>query len=103
MTQNRELWKTCRILANKTRLSLLRHLMKGGERCVSDLAIQGSLSEVVASQHLRMLHEHGFLQLTRESKWVFYRAEVNPAQPFAKELFSPLKKQLVYRNSQKKN
>lgn len=68
MSNSDILWKTCRVLANETRLGILRRLMRDAELCVSDVATLENLSEVVASQHLRMLHEYGFLQLRRDGK-----------------------------------
>jgi DNA-binding transcriptional ArsR family regulator len=92
------LWKLCRVLANETRLAILRRLMSISELCVSDIAVLETLSEVVASQHLRMLHEYGFLQLKRNGKWVFYRATANPSLPLAAGLFPLLKNELVSGN-----
>ena len=100
MNSKNLLWKTCRVLANETRLRILQRLMRGAELCVSDVADAEKLSAVVASQHLRLLHDSGFLHLTRKSKWVFYRAEVNPAVPYAKIIYSPLKTALVFENTQ---
>jgi len=88
------IWKTCRILANETRLKVLCRLLHGAELCVSDIAATGKISRVVASQNLRLLHETGFLQPKRKSKWVFYRAEVPDTGTLAEKLYFPLKKEL---------
>jgi len=93
------LWKTCRVLANETRLNILRNLMHGTERCVLDIARSENLTEVVASQHLRRLHEHGFLQLKRKSKWAFYQAESPLKGSYAEYIFTPLKKKLIHGNN----
>ena len=87
------LWKTCRVLANRTRLHILRRLIRNTELCVRDIAQAEQLSEVVASQHLRLLHEHGFLEQKRKSKWVYYKMAVS-AGSHAKHLITPLKSKL---------
>lgn len=95
MSNSDILWKTCRVLANETRLGILRRLMRGSELCVSDVAALETLSEVVASQHLRMLHEYGFLQLRRDGKWAFYKAVPDPAIPLAASLHPQLQRKLM--------
>lgn len=89
------LWKTCRVLANETRLKILRCLFKNQERCVQNIAEQFHLSEVVASQHLKLLNEHGFLNQKRESKWVFYQPTVPKNETPAKYLTSSLESKLT--------
>ena len=88
------LWKTCRVLANETRLRILRRLFRGAQLCVQDVAHAENLTEVVASQHLRQLHEHRFLQLERKSKWVFYSAPLADQNCATPHLVNVLKKQL---------
>ncbi len=95
MSYSDTIWKTCRVLANETRLGILRRLMRGSELCVSDVAALENLSEVVASQHLRMLHEYGFLQLRRDGKWAFYKAAPDPAIPLAASLHPQLQSKLM--------
>jgi len=101
MNNNAALWKTCRVLANKTRLDILQNLMCNAERCVLHVARANNLTEVVASQHLRLLHEHGFLQVERKSKWTFYRAGAPLKGSYAEHIFEPLKKRLMSKNSSK--
>jgi DNA-binding transcriptional ArsR family regulator len=103
MINNDTLWKTCRVLANKTRLNILRDLMCGAELCVLDIARVENLTEVVASQHLRLLHEHGFLQLKRKSKWVFYRSEEPMEGSYAEHFFKPLRTRLLFGSNQTKD
>ena len=100
MNRNVVLWKTCRVLANKTRLRILRRLMRGAELCVLDVAKAETLSEVVASQHLRLLYEHGFLQLERKSKWVFYRSEAPMEDSYAEYFFKIIRKKLLFGKDQ---
>jgi DNA-binding transcriptional ArsR family regulator len=94
------IWKTCRVLANESRLRILRRLMRGAELCVTDLAEIEDLSLVVASEHLRRLHEVGFLKQKRKSKWIFYSAVESSASLVAQTIYKPLKKQLVMMDNQ---
>lgn len=89
------IWKTCRVLANDSRLKILKRLTRGAELCVTDIAEIEHLSLVAASQHLRLLHEHGFLKQTRKSKWMFYSSIDEPEQPVAQAVISSLRKQLT--------
>lgn len=98
MIANVLIWKTCRVLANEDRLRIFKRLMCGGELCVSDIADAEGISSVVASQHLRLLHENGFLNQIRESKWTFYTAVSIPEIPLTRKIYEPLKKQLRKRN-----
>lgn len=100
MISNVTIWKTCRVLANETRLRILRRLMRGAEMCVIDLAETEGLSPVVTSQHLRLLHESGFLKQTRKSKWTFYSTVSDPEPPMTKKIHISLKKQLVINEKQ---
>lgn len=70
---NNTLWKTCRVLANQTRLNIIHRLYQGSKLCVQELALVEKITEPSASQHLKLLHEYGFLQQERKSKWVYYK------------------------------
>ena len=89
------LWRICRILANQTRLNILRCLFRTRGFCVRDIADKFALSEVVASQHLKHLSETGFLKQKRESKWVFYEPIISSEKTHASELIHPLKHKLL--------
>lgn len=90
-----ELWKTCRILANESRLRILHQLAGCEEMCVKDIALAEQIEEVVAGKHLKQLHEHGFIQLQRKSKWAFYRFEEPISDTFAVYLATPLKRHIL--------
>jgi len=49
---------------------------------------------VVSSQHLKLLHEHGFLEQTQKSKWVYYKTATHIENSHAKNLAPPLKEKL---------
>jgi DNA-binding transcriptional ArsR family regulator len=100
MITNVLIWKTCRVLANEARLRILYRLMCGVELCVTDIAAAEGMTSVVASQHLRLLHETGFLKQTRESKWTFYAAASDPELLLARKIYKPLKMQLTRNKNQ---
>ncbi len=91
---NQPLWKTCRALANRTRLRILRRLIEKPVLCVSDIAKIESLSETVASQNLKLLHEHDFINPNPVSKWVYYHISNFKESSYASILFKPLKKRI---------
>lgn len=84
-------WKTCRILANETRLQLLWTLFTHGELCVNQLMELTGISRTNASNQLRLLSEHGLVVSRRENMNVIYRAEANTAMRFAPPLLTALK------------
>jgi len=64
-------------LSDVTRLRVV-DLLRGGERCVSDLAEALGASQSRLSFHLRILKEAGVVLDRREGRWVYYR--LNPEQ-----------------------
>jgi DNA-binding transcriptional ArsR family regulator len=80
-------WRTCRVLANRPRLRLLKLLFHRPDQSVSELARQSGLQVAAASQYLRALNARGLLQVTRTSRWVRYRIAADDApEPIAKLL-----------------
>jgi len=67
------LWRTCRVLANDTRLRLFAELVRKQPQSVSELAAQCSLALPVASQSLRALEARGLLRVNRIRRRVEYR------------------------------
>lgn len=67
------LWRTCRILAGKTRLALFRSVVSTPDQTVSGLASQLNLSLPRASQELRRLQSRGLIQAERTGMNVLYR------------------------------
>ena len=67
------LWRTCRVLANRTRLKMLDLLIREQPLSVSALASQLNIALPVASQSLRALEARGFLISRRVSRRVDYR------------------------------
>jgi len=67
------LWRTCRVLANETRLRLLAQLARKQPLGVSQLADLLTLSVPAASQSLRALESRGLLKVKRIRRRVEYR------------------------------
>lgn len=66
------LWRTCRVLANTTRLRLLAQLVRQQPQTVSQLAENVALPLPVASQSLRALESRGLLKVKRIRRHVEY-------------------------------
>ena len=67
------LWRTCRVLANDTRLRIFARLVRNQPQSVSQLAGAGALTLPVASQSLRALESRGLLLVRRVRRRVEYR------------------------------
>lgn len=100
MIDNVMIWRTCRVLANESRLKILKRLMRGAELCVTDISEVEGVSLVTASEHLRLLHQSGFLMQERKSKWIFYTASLSAGFSLAEEIYKPLRKRLIMSKSQ---
>lgn len=75
------LWRTCRVLANTTRLRMLRHLISHPGKAVTEMARALKVPKAVASQYLRALNARGLLNARREGKWVYYSATGDKSVP----------------------
>ncbi|MEI7947849.1 MAG: winged helix-turn-helix transcriptional regulator [bacterium] len=80
------LWRSCRALANRTRLSLLKAMIDEPPLCVQTLAERCKLKKSVCSQYLRILNARGFLQASRRGRWVDYSLGANPSVKHADDL-----------------
>lgn len=67
------LWRTCRVIANSTRLGIFAFLVKNPNQAVTSVAEQFKISVPSASEHLRLLESRGLLVVRRTRKWVRYR------------------------------
>lgn len=85
------LWRTCRVLANRTRLRLLDLLLKEPGLTVSAAAQRLDLTLPVASQSLRALEARGLLMARRSGRWVRYQPPVEDAAGPAALLMSALR------------
>lgn len=89
------IWKVCRVLANETRLQILKRLFEGESLCVTGIAEFEGITTVVASRHLRLLHESSLLSQKTEGKWTFYKVKSDPEFTITQKMYSPLRNQLA--------
>ena len=90
MTLAPSLWRTCRVLANRTRLDLLSHVLRNPWSTVSTVAAAMRLPECVASSYLRALNARGLLRVARRGRFVRYKAAADPLIPEAAGLLKAL-------------
>jgi DNA-binding transcriptional ArsR family regulator len=94
-------WKLCRVLANQTRLDILRHLLNGMELCVCDIALEHDLTRPSASKHIRLLAEYGFLETKPSGKWLLCRTCRPTKEDPLYDLWKALSKKLRADESQR--
>lgn len=87
---NPTLWRTCRVLAGRTRLKLLRQLHDTPGQGVSDLARAVGIGVSDASQELRRIQSRGLLQTARKGSWLIYRLGADPQVASAAPLLKAL-------------
>jgi DNA-binding transcriptional ArsR family regulator len=85
------LWRTCRVLANRTRLQMLGLLLRRPNQTVSAVALQLKVSLPVASQYLRALEARGLLTVGRVGRRVKYRISAAPSGEAPQELIETLR------------
>ena len=95
---NPTLWRTCRVLANKTRIQILRDLIKTPPQSVSTIAETFGLSRPVASQRLRSLNARGLLESRRSRPSVTYSPIPDKSIEETTPLLNALKHPLVNEN-----
>ncbi len=64
------LWRTCRVIANRSRLRIFALLMRQPGQTVSAIANRSNLPIPVASQYLRALEARGLLEVRRVGRRV---------------------------------
>ena len=85
------LWRTCRVLANRSRLRILQDLMGSEPRTVNDMAARMRMAEPLASQYLRLLQSRGLLRSHRDGRRVWYSVQADPSVTGAAELIAALR------------
>ena len=80
------LWRTCRVLANRTRLKMLDLMIRKQPLTVSAVAEELDLPVPVASQYLRALEARGFLASRRVGRRVDYRPNPDATAPLVASL-----------------
>lgn len=90
------LWRTCRVLANSTRLRLFAQLMRQQPQTVLQLGESLALTPPVASQSLRALEARGLLKVRRVQRRVEYRIPGGNEAGVSVELVSALRGTLLH-------
>jgi DNA-binding transcriptional ArsR family regulator len=85
------LWRTCRALANPSRLRLFAALVRKQPQTVSGLAEQVGLSLPLASMFLRTMESRGLLSVRRLRRNVEYQISAAGDEPALAELIKALK------------
>lgn len=85
------LWRTCRVLANRTRLQMFHLLSRRSSQTVSAVAERMKLALPVASQYLRALEARGLLVTRRVGRRVEYRPSTASAGTTVPTLVAALK------------
>lgn len=75
------IWRRLRVLANPLRLEMLSLLNSRPDQYVQVIGVQVGCSEDIASKHLQMLGDRGFLIAKRKGRYLFYA--VNRDDPLA--------------------
>ena len=69
----------CKALGDETRQRILQILQNDGEKCVSDLVEEFSVSQPTISHHLHFLKQANLVTSRREGKQIYYRLGKNDA------------------------
>lgn len=91
------LWRTCRVLANRTRLRMFRFLVQNPDQNVETVAKRLKVRPPLASEYLRGLEARGFLTARRAASRVYYRVNPETAVQGVRPLVQAL--QLAFRQS----
>lgn len=83
-------WRTCRVLANRTRLALLREVIKRPGHSVAAAAEVVNIRPELASKYLRDLNARGLLKVQRIASRVLYSAEADRSVPQAHALLKEI-------------
>ena len=85
------LWRTCRVIANTTRLRLLWAIFQEEGLCVDELASVTGTSRENATIQLRALNARGLIAPVRRGRKVIYQDEANPGVDGAEEILAALR------------
>jgi ArsR family transcriptional regulator, arsenate/arsenite/antimonite-responsive transcriptional repressor len=77
----KHLIKSCKALADETRLRILNLLLKR-ECCVCEVMQVLDISQTRASRNLSILHNAGFLRYRKEGLWALYSVDREAIAPY---------------------
>jgi len=89
------LWRTCRALANKTRLAMLIHIIRHPGLSVTQIANAFDLTLPQASMYLRILNSRGLIRAARMGRYVFYEAKPDESIPAAPAILKAIRESLA--------
>lgn len=72
-----------RALNHKLRQQILQLISESGKITVTEIYVKLRLEQSVASQHLAILRKAGFVNTTREGKFIFYSVNLPKLQELA--------------------
>lgn len=81
-----------KVLADKTRLRLLR-ILRQGDFTVQDLMQILDMGQSRISRHLKLLHESGILQVEKQGTWHYYR--LSPGEGLFSDIWPSLESRLA--------
>jgi len=85
------LWRTCRVLANETRLRCFRNVLKSPGITVELVAKAVRIRECEACVSLRALQSRGLIAALRKSRWVMYYPEPDKSVVSAEDFLLAVK------------
>ena len=94
---NPTLWRTCKMLAGKTRIRLLRQLHQHPGRNVSELGASVGIQRADASQELRRIQSRGLLKSARQGCPLVYAVKPDPQVVSAAPLLKAIQTALTSR------
>lgn len=68
-----ELAKSMRTAGDERRLHIICYLMRNGERCVSEIAHDLTMSVATTSHHLQVMADDGLVVALRDGKRICYK------------------------------
>lgn len=72
-----------RALNHKLRQQILQLIDESGKITVTEIYVKLRLEQSVASQHLAILRKAGFVNTTREGKFIYYSVNISKLQELA--------------------
>jgi len=102
MTLQPTLWRTCRTLANRRRLSCLKEVVLRPGESVGEIAAAVKLPQDQASLCLRALQARGLLHASRDGRWVRYFPWPDPLVPTAADVLVAMTRALTEKKLQDK-
>lgn len=75
-----------KVLADDTRLGIVRVLSGGGERCLCDISSALGISDSLASHHVKRLADAGIVSTRRRGLWLHCSLETEALEEIAAQI-----------------